>query len=331
MALEPVTFITDFVDTNPTDSDPRTEGNEHIQRLKTGIQGTFANFAGIAMTATEAELNILDGVTSTTAELNYNDITTLGTWEAGKVLTAAATTGNIDCANLNMSNIDIDSGAIDNTAIGAGTESTGAFTTLTASTSIATAAGATITEFSTDGTMGGNSATALTTESAVKTYVDTQIAALKQWSLVESVNFTGTGTIETTSIPSGTTHIKVVLDGLSRALASSSAVGIEIGSTTYSGAGHDGFTRVSGTQTAWASGIAYIWPAVLIAAADDFEGVIDCVKHDGNTWSFSGNVAGDELAHMAGTLSAAGEIDRLRIVTPATTWDAGTMHVWCYS
>ena len=36
------------------------------------------------------ELNILDGVTSTTAELNYNDITTLGTSEASKVVTADA-------------------------------------------------------------------------------------------------------------------------------------------------------------------------------------------------------------------------------------------------
>ena len=40
--------------------------------------------------ATTAELNILAGVTSTTAELNYNDITTLGTSEASKVVTADA-------------------------------------------------------------------------------------------------------------------------------------------------------------------------------------------------------------------------------------------------
>jgi hypothetical protein len=45
---------------------------------------------GIAITATGTEINILDGVTATAAELNYNDITTLGTVEASKTVTADA-------------------------------------------------------------------------------------------------------------------------------------------------------------------------------------------------------------------------------------------------
>jgi len=40
------------------------------------------------VTATASELNILDGVTASTTELNYNDITTLGTSQASKVVTA---------------------------------------------------------------------------------------------------------------------------------------------------------------------------------------------------------------------------------------------------
>jgi len=46
------------------------------------------------VTATSSELNILDGATVTTGELNYNDITTLGTSEASKTVTADAN-GNI--------------------------------------------------------------------------------------------------------------------------------------------------------------------------------------------------------------------------------------------
>jgi uncharacterized protein YprB with RNaseH-like and TPR domain len=42
------------------------------------------------VTATAAELNILDGVTANKDELNYLDITTLGTSEASKAVTAAA-------------------------------------------------------------------------------------------------------------------------------------------------------------------------------------------------------------------------------------------------
>ena len=40
------------------------------------------------VTSTAAELNILDGVTSTATELNYSDLTTLGTSAASKVLSA---------------------------------------------------------------------------------------------------------------------------------------------------------------------------------------------------------------------------------------------------
>lgn len=40
------------------------------------------------LTATAAELNVLDGVTSSTTELNYVDITTLGTVQASKAVTA---------------------------------------------------------------------------------------------------------------------------------------------------------------------------------------------------------------------------------------------------
>jgi hypothetical protein len=46
------------------------------------------------VTSTAAELNLLDGVTATTAEINYLDITTLGTSQASKAVTADSN-GNI--------------------------------------------------------------------------------------------------------------------------------------------------------------------------------------------------------------------------------------------
>ena len=51
--------------------------------------GKFA-YAGTAVTATAAELNILDDVTATTAELNLSDLATLGTSAASKVLSTDA-------------------------------------------------------------------------------------------------------------------------------------------------------------------------------------------------------------------------------------------------
>jgi hypothetical protein len=44
--------------------------------------------AGTLVTSSASELNILDGVTSTNTELNYNDITTLGTVQTSKTVTA---------------------------------------------------------------------------------------------------------------------------------------------------------------------------------------------------------------------------------------------------
>jgi|5B_taG_2_1085324.scaffolds.fasta_scaffold14119_3 hypothetical protein len=49
-----------------------------------------ASLSDLSVTASASELNTLDGITATTAELNYNDVTTLGTVEASKVVTADA-------------------------------------------------------------------------------------------------------------------------------------------------------------------------------------------------------------------------------------------------
>ena len=89
MALESTTYIDGLVITNPTGTDPRSQGDDHLRLLKSTIRSTFPNVSG-AMTATHTELNLIDGYTGTTAELNYNDIPTLGTVEASKNVTADA-------------------------------------------------------------------------------------------------------------------------------------------------------------------------------------------------------------------------------------------------
>ena len=89
MALESTTYIDGLVITNPTGTDPRSQGDDHIRLVKSTLRSTFPNVAG-AMTATHTELNLIDGYTGTTAELNYNDIPTLGTVESSKSVTADA-------------------------------------------------------------------------------------------------------------------------------------------------------------------------------------------------------------------------------------------------
>lgn len=72
MALETGTYISDLTSTNPTSTDPKSQGDDHIRLLKSTVKATLPNVTG-AVTATQAELNIMDGVTSTTAELNILD------------------------------------------------------------------------------------------------------------------------------------------------------------------------------------------------------------------------------------------------------------------
>ena len=96
MALESTTYIDGLVATNPTGTDARSQGDDHIRLVKSAVRTTFPNIAG-AVTATHTELNLIDGYTGTTAELNYNDVPTLGTVEASKTVTADAvgTTTNL--------------------------------------------------------------------------------------------------------------------------------------------------------------------------------------------------------------------------------------------
>lgn len=59
---------------NPTGTDNKNQGDDHIRNIKKVIKDQFSGISGDsgsgAVTATAAELNLLDGVTATTDELN---------------------------------------------------------------------------------------------------------------------------------------------------------------------------------------------------------------------------------------------------------------------
>lgn len=130
------------VPTSPTGLEDGTVWKDStILRIGTGITpGVFA-LPNLEVTGTLDITGALEisgvSVTASAAELNYNDITTLGTVEENKTVTAGASKA-IDFNNAPMTNVDIDSGSIDNTVVGGTTPLAGTFTTITGTTSVTT-------------------------------------------------------------------------------------------------------------------------------------------------------------------------------------------------
>ena len=64
MGLETATYISQLVPTNPTSSDPVSQGDDHLQLIKDVLQKQFTTLGAAAVTTTAAELNLLDGVSA---------------------------------------------------------------------------------------------------------------------------------------------------------------------------------------------------------------------------------------------------------------------------
>lgn len=95
MALESGTYINSLNASNPASTDGLAQADDHIRLLKSTIKATLPNVTG-AITATQLELNLMDGVTATTAELNVTDGLTATTAELNKLDGVTASTTEIN-------------------------------------------------------------------------------------------------------------------------------------------------------------------------------------------------------------------------------------------
>lgn len=68
MGLETGSTISSFITSNPTSSDPVNQGDDHLRLIKSILKAQFPGAAGLGfntpITATEAELNALHGLTN---------------------------------------------------------------------------------------------------------------------------------------------------------------------------------------------------------------------------------------------------------------------------
>lgn len=92
MAIEPITYISDLVVTNPPSTDVVREGADHIKGTKGALKNSFPNITG-PVNSTQAELNLLVGMTSVLSG------TSPGVWTLQRDLTVSGSPAAIDFVN----------------------------------------------------------------------------------------------------------------------------------------------------------------------------------------------------------------------------------------
>ena len=61
MGVETATYISQLSATNPLGTDPISEGDNQIRLVKEVLQAQFTSLGAAAVTATAAEVNLIDG------------------------------------------------------------------------------------------------------------------------------------------------------------------------------------------------------------------------------------------------------------------------------
>ena len=223
MALETGNYIDDLVITNPTASDPISQGDDHLQLIKKVVKQSFPSVDSavhaIHPSATAPATSLTAGLMWFDTSANLLKIRNEAN-DAWVTLAVSIVTSN---------SVDVDAGTVDGAVIGGTTPAAITGTTLTGSTSLALATGATVTGI--DNGALGSSATLLATQGAVKTYVDAQVTA-------QDLDFQG---------DSGTGAID--LDSQTLDIAGGSGITTTAGSQTLTVAGDDATTSAKGVAS----------------------------------------------------------------------------------
>lgn len=105
MALETATYISDLVTTNPTSTDPKSQGDDHIRLVKSTLKTTFPNITGV-VSVTHGDLNTVPdlapkasptftGTVTVPTPVNSTDAVTKGYVDSAAMSTALpGQTGN---------------------------------------------------------------------------------------------------------------------------------------------------------------------------------------------------------------------------------------------
>ena len=172
MALETGTYLNSLVSSNPPASDNVSQGDDHLRLIKSVLKNSFPSVDSIVNaihTGTSAPATSLSEgmVWVDTSGGSGNHLFKF--YDGSTFITLAISP---ETAN----SVDVNAGTVDGAIIGGTTPAAITGTTLTGNTSLALATGATVTGID-DGDVATGSATLLSTQNAVKTYVDAQVSA----------------------------------------------------------------------------------------------------------------------------------------------------------
>ena len=172
MALDSANYIDELSITDPTASDLVSQGDDQIRTVKRAVKQSFPSVDiavnAIHTAATAPAVSIAEGlVWIDTSGGAGNHVAKI--YDGSSFITLPF---SVETAQ----KVDVNDGTIDGTVIGGATPAAISGTTLSGSTSLALATGATVTGID-NGDVGTGSATLLSTQGAVKTYVDAQVTA----------------------------------------------------------------------------------------------------------------------------------------------------------
>ena len=254
MGLETGDYVNDFVITNPTASDPVSQGDNQIRLVKKLVKQSLPSV--------DAPVNAIHTGTSAPSVSPSEGLVWIDT-SAGagnhviKVYDGAVFLTlpfSVEAAKT----VDIDAGAIDGAVIGGTTPAAITGTTLTGNTSLALATGATVTGID-DGTVGTGSPTLIATQNAVKVYVDAQVTAA-------DLDFTD---------DAATAGLSVDLDSQTFTIAGGSGLTTSGAGQTLTVAGNDATTSAKGVASFDTNHFSVASGAVSIAADSIDDTLID--------------------------------------------------------
>ena len=250
MALESGNYIDDLVITNPTASDPISQGDDHLQLIKKVVKQSFPSVDGavhaIHPSATAPATSLTAGLVWFDTTANVLKIRNEAN-DAWVELAVSIITSN---------SVDVNAGTVDGAVIGGATPAAITGTTLTGNTSLALATGATVTGVD-NATLATGSATLLATQGAIKTYVDAQLTA-------EDLDFQG---------DSGTGAVD--LDSQTLDIAGGSGITTTASGQTLTVAGDDATTSAKGVASFSSAHFSVASGAVSIATDGIDDTLID--------------------------------------------------------